>query len=1639
MLSTTSSLDKNDVSASGLNDSRWITTIKKLLGDAANIDEVDLSEIGAEFNMCCIHYKHRTRAIARRIVTSHRFETLIMTIVALNCVALACYDVEDESNPRNGVLEKIEYAFLGIFTLEAMLKIFSMGFFLDKGSYLRDGWNQLDFFIVTTGYLDIILMTLVDSDEAGGVKALRALRVLRALRIIQGTPSLQRVLESILLSIPHLSHVMILLAAIIVLYGIVGVELFGGKLGSRCRSNITGEYVDQRPCVSSGPGHHCGSFEVCDTSAPNPNDGITSFDNIAISSLTVFQCLTLEGWTEVWYFCNDAVGSEWPWIYFVSLVVFGSFFILNLVLGILSGQFRKADMRTAFRMQTAKARFRKARRVRNTATRDYKDWINSADDASKLAQIAKRGANSPPPCQNGFHRFEDPACAVCVSCGLCSGHFERCRLFGDTPRWEVGPCGCDAMPQIDESTDTPDPYYTEHVGGVCSRCLQCKRCSGEIEENIIDDDEEISGLIVLDEADKVLDLHDKQGRKPAAVRMFRHPVTVNVIMGLVFLNTVLIASDHAGQPDYWTETLRWANISFVIIFTGELLGKLWAFGPSLYWEYRFNRYDAFVVGVSVVELVITESTGVDSLGLGVLRCVRLLRLLRRTSWWRPLRALVSRLIEQIYIIGAMMLLLQLFIVIFALVGMSLFGGQFPEEARSNFNNFWWSYLAVFQVLTGENWNSVMNDAINVNGGINSPGALVTVYFLILTLLGNYIILNVFLAIAVDSLDVVLYAIKEVQAEKEAQKKKEREVQEAAAITGVENDDGGRTAVVASPNKNESKKREKDYGSSPIFVPHKAGFGPNDNEEGEEPSHEPMPLYTSLFCMSPTNKFRLLCDKIRTHKYFDPFILLVIVASSATLAAEDSYDPDNPRNDTLNYFDYVFTAIFTLELTIKVIALGFALHPGAYVRDGWNDLDLIVVTSSWLSIILDITGAADGNEGVLSLVRILRILRVLRPLRSVKRIPALRQVVMCLMAAVKNISGVAIITVMPIFLFGIIGVSLFKGSFRWCSADGYEEPPTSLEAPGYFPLSQCHGDYTYVNPVTNETETNQHIRYNVYMNFDQIGSGMLTLFAASTTEGWVGTLLNTIDAVGEDETMRRDNQPAAGVFLVLFMVLVAFFLLNLFIGFVIVTYQDAADEAFKGCVLDKGDRECVSYVLRSKIPNLFAPKPGAGKYRVWCYNFTSTDINPKFDFVIMGVIALNLVALMLRHNDGNGEYGMSEDWVLTLFILNVIFTVIFIVEATLKIIGFTARGYFYDPWNRFDFIIVVGSIVDVVCEALIISGNNSANIPGLTFLRLFRAFRLVKLLKQGKVRMLLNTFVQAFTELPYVVMLIMLLFFMFAVIGMQLFARVETDPDRAINADHNFQTFFGSLALLMRCSTGEDWQRIMEDLWLDPDKGECDLHPEDGHSSTCGGWWSIPFMLSFVIMATFIILNLFVAVICENFDYLTRDEAELGADGLVDFVRQWALIDTEQEGRMTHVQLKKVLMGLDAPFGLKGCPDFIVNQRLQQVNSPLYTDGAFNENGQQDPDKFYVKFRSTFMALVKVNKGGKSNDDIVYCPFFNDSDGCSKKFCRDRHACSSCGGLHSVVDCQIDVDEAADILAWKRWPNEALATTIRKYV
>nr|XP_028684963.1 voltage-dependent L-type calcium channel subunit alpha-1C isoform X26 [Macaca mulatta]XP_045222328.1 voltage-dependent L-type calcium channel subunit alpha-1C isoform X7 [Macaca fascicularis] len=1465
--------------------------------------------------LLCLTLKNPIRRACISIVEWKPFEIIILLTIFANCVALAIYIPfpEDDSNATNSNLERVEYLFLIIFTVEAFLKVIAYGLLFHPNAYLRNGWNLLDFIIVVVGLFSAILEQATKADGAnalGGkgagfdVKALRAFRVLRPLRLVSGVPSLQVVLNSIIKAMVPLLHIALLVLFVIIIYAIIGLELFMGKMHKTCYNqegiaDVPAE-DDPSPCaLETGHGRQCQNGTVCKPGWDGPKHGITNFDNFAFAMLTVFQCITMEGWTDVLYWVNDAVGRDWPWIYFVTLIIIGSFFVLNLVLGVLSGEFSKER-------EKAKARgdFQKLREKQQLEEdlKGYLDWITQAEDIDP--ENEDEGMDEEKPRNMSMPTSETES----VNTENVAG--------GDI---EGENCGARLAHRISKSKFS---RYWRRWNRFCRR-----KCRAAVKSNVF------YWLVIF----------------------------------LVFLNTLTIASEHYNQPHWLTEVQDTANKALLALFTAEMLLKMYSLGLQAYFVSLFNRFDCFVVCGGILETILVETKIMSPLGISVLRCVRLLRIFKITRYWNSLSNLVASLLNSVRSIASLLLLLFLFIIIFSLLGMQLFGGKFNfdemQTRRSTFDNFPQSLLTVFQILTGEDWNSVMYDGIMAYGGPSFPGMLVCIYFIILFICGNYILLNVFLAIAVDNLadaESLTSAQKEEEEEKERKKlartaspEKKQEMVEKPAVEESKEEKIELKSITADgesppttkinmddlqPNENEDK--------SPY--PNPETTGEEDEEEPEMPvgprprplselhlkeKAVPMPEASAFFVFSSNNRFRLQCHRIVNDTIFTNLILFFILLSSISLAAEDPVQHTSFRNHILGNADYVFTSIFTLEIILKMTAYGAFLHKGSFCRNYFNILDLLVVSVSLISFGI--------QSSAINVVKILRVLRVLRPLRAINRAKGLKHVVQCVFVAIRTIGNIVIVTTLLQFMFACIGVQLFKGKLYTCSDSSKQ---TEAECKGnYITYKDGEVDHPIIQPRSWE---------NSKFDFDNVLAAMMALFTVSTFEGWPELLYRSIDSHTEDKGPIYNYRVEISIFFIIYIIIIAFFMMNIFVGFVIVTFQEQGEQEYKNCELDKNQRQCVEYALKARPLRRYIPK-NQHQYKVW-YVVNST----YFEYLMFVLILLNTICLAMQH------YGQSCLFKIAMNILNMLFTGLFTVEMILKLIAFKPKHYFCDAWNTFDALIVVGSIVDIAitevnpaehtqCSPSMNAEENSR--ISITFFRLFRVMRLVKLLSRGEgIRTLLWTFIKSFQALPYVALLIVMLFFIYAVIGMQVFGKIALNDTTEINRNNNFQTFPQAVLLLFRCATGEAWQDIM--LACMPGK-KCAPESEPGNSTEgetpCGSSFAVFYFISFYMLCAFLIINLFVAVIMDNFDYLTRDWSILGPHHLDEFKRIWAEYDPEAKGRIKHLDVVTLLRRIQPPLGFgKLCPHRVACKRLVSMNMPLNSDGT-------------VMFNATLFALVRT--------------------------------------------------------------------------
>ena len=312
-----------------------------------------------------MHYRHPVRRFFIHWAKSVAFNNLVLLMILGNCATLAMSSNEPGwgGSVTSYGIQIVDYIFNAVFLLEMIVKIVAMGFFASKLTYLRDGWNVLDFVVVTLS----VVGWIPGVSTGKGTTAMRTIRALRPLRTITRVPGLRALVEALIASMPMMLDVFVLLGFLFTLFAIIGVELLNEKMGYSCwqvtnagngtalpatpvwgnadsypwpgltATACSGPLVANYPDRPASAGLECFDGWWCGPYA-NSNYGAANFDNIGVSLLNVLYALSTAGWTEVMYHAMDAL-SPAVWIYFCAIVITLSWFAANLAVAVLYIQF----------------------------------------------------------------------------------------------------------------------------------------------------------------------------------------------------------------------------------------------------------------------------------------------------------------------------------------------------------------------------------------------------------------------------------------------------------------------------------------------------------------------------------------------------------------------------------------------------------------------------------------------------------------------------------------------------------------------------------------------------------------------------------------------------------------------------------------------------------------------------------------------------------------------------------------------------------------------------------------------------------------------------------------------------------------------------------------------------------------------------------------------------------------------------------------------------------------------------------------------------------------------------------------------------------------------------------------------------
>ncbi|XP_043741500.1 sodium channel protein type 5 subunit alpha isoform X1 [Cervus elaphus] len=1169
--------------------------------------------------------------------------------------------------------------------------------------------------------------------------------------------------------------------------------------------------------------------------------------------------------------------------------------------------------------------------------------------------------------------------------------------------------------------------------------------------------------------------------------MVMDPFADLAITMCIVLNTLFMALEHYNMTTEFEEMLQVGNLVFTGIFTAEMTFKIIALDPYYYFQQGWNIFDSIIVILSLMEL------GLSRMGnLSVLRSFRLLRVFKLAKSWPTLNTLIKIIGNSVGALGNLTLVLAIIVFIFAVVGMQLFGKNYSELRhrisdsgllpRWHMMDFFHAFLIIFRILCGE-WIETMWDCMEVSGQ-----SLCLLVFLLVMVIGNLVVLNLFLALLLSSFSAdnltapdddgemnnLQLALARIQrglrfvkrttwdfccgllqrppqkpaalasqgqlpgciatsspppppeAEKAPPARKETRFEEGQrpgqgasgeaepvcvpiAVAESDTEDPEDENSLSTEEESSKQQESQPASGSPEALPEprvwsqvsettssgaeaseaQADLRQQQRAEAPAPGRSELPedSYSEGSTADMTNtadlleqipdlgedvkdpedcftegcvrrcpcctvdttqapgkvwwRLRKTCYRIVEHSWFETFIIFMILLSSGALAFEDIYLEERKTIKVLlEYADKMFTYVFVLEMLLKWVAYGFK----KYFTNAWCWLDFLIVDVSLISLVANALGFAEMGP-----IKSLRTLRALRPLRALSRFEGMRVVVNALVGAIPSIMNVLLVCLIFWLIFSIMGVNLFAGKFGRC-------------------INQTEGDmplnYTIVNNKSDCESfnvTGELYWTKVKVNFDNVGAGYLALLQVATFKGWMDIMYAAVDSRGYEEQPQWEYNLYMYIYFVVFIIFGSFFTLNLFIGVIIDNFnQQKKKLGGQDIFMTEEQKKYYNAMkkLGSKKPQKPIPRP-LNKYQGFIFDIVTKQ---AFDVTIMFLICLNMVTMMVETDD------QSPEKVNILAKINLLFVGIFTGECIFKMVALR-HYYFTNSWNIFDFVVVILSIVGTVLSDIIQKYFFSPTL--FRVIRLARIGRILRLIRGAKgIRTLLFALMMSLPALFNIGLLLFLVMFIYSIFGMANFAYVKWEA--GIDDMFNFQTFANSMLCLFQITTSAGWDGLLSPI-LNTGPPYCDpnLPNSNGSRGNCGSpAVGILFFTTYIIISFLIVVNMYIAIILENFSVATEESTEpLSEDDFDMFYEIWEKFDPEATQFIEYSALSDFADALSEPLRIpKPNQISLINMDLPMVSGDrihcmdilfAFTKRVLGESGEMDALK--IQMEEKFMA------------------------------------------------------------------------------
>lgn len=400
------------------------------------------------------------------------------------------------------------------------------------------------------------------------------------------------------------------------------------------------------------------------------------------------------------------------------------------------------------------------------------------------------------------------------------------------------------------------------------------------------------------------------------------------------------------------------------------------------------------------------------------------------------------------------------------------------------------------------------------------------------------------------------------------------------------------------------------------------------------------------------------------------------------------------------------------------------------------------------------------------------------------------------------------------------------------------------------------------------------------------------------EWWTDVMWDCVDAINPETAPRKDHNLFYPFIFMIFILLTSFVFLQLFLAVMMSSFMKVQESLGGVAFVTPEQRmwgEALRIFLRYEPSALMFPMNNPVSR--FLYRF----VNHKYiDLMLYFLVCLNIAMMALDY------FNRPKNVNVVLGYINDVVSGFFMAKFALLFPAIGPR-YVLDPWNRLDMFLTTISAIN-----FIVRETTTANVSILQALYIFRLLRMFRLMKRFKgIRILFEVMWYSVSSLVNVGGFMMVLMFLFSVMGMQLFYQIDTGL--LIDAKYtNFFNFWNSFQMLFRFMTMTDWNKAMHDCMVQPPF--CDN--SDPTKSNCGSPAAPIFFIVFVVLAVYVLSNLLTVTIVDNFNTASHMErSELHFKDIQRFLDLWASIDKDATMTIPTKSFPTLLFQLRPPMGI----------------------------------------------------------------------------------------------------------------------------